>query len=303
MANLLLLLMAVALQDATAAPAGQCRPQLIASAPGENHVLFHGISPDGRKLAVGWDLGSGKDIRRGAYLLDLRSGRRSNLPHLNNAPSFSPDGRFLVSANYTDRALKTELVELDLRTGAARTLASAPSFEWLGSYSSDGRWILFNSTRTGASDLYRIRRSDGFIERLTDDSRYDAHGRFFDRDRQVVFHRQIAGNDYDVMILNLRNSMVRSIGSTEAEEAYPAVSRDGRWIVFSAVASTGAQPNLFVMRADGSRRRRLTTSASKDAYATWSKDGRSIYFVRFDSDGSKIFRLGMRNGSCLIPIR
>ena len=166
--------------------------------------MFHGLSPDGRKLAVGWDRGSGASVQRGAYLLDLRTGRRTDLPHLNNAPSFSPDGRHLVSANYAaDRSLKTELVELDLRDGTARTLASGPSAEWLGSYSSDGRWILFNSTRTGTSDLYRIRRADGRIERLTDDPRYEAHAQFFDRDRKVIFHRQVAGDDYDIVVREL----------------------------------------------------------------------------------------------------
>jgi len=276
-----------------------CPPQLVAGGPGENHVMFHGLSPDGRKLAVGWDRGKGASIQRGAYLLDLRTGKRADLPHLNNAPSFSPDGRHLVSANYAaDRSLKTELVELDVRDGSARTLASGPSAEWLGSYSSDGRWVLFNSTRTGTSDLYRIRRADGRIERLTNDPRYEAHAQFFDRDRQVIFHRQVAGDDYDIVIRDLRRQTERAIGSTPAEEAYPAISSDSRWVAFSAVTKAGQQPNLFIMRTNGSERRRLTDGPSKDAYATWSRDGRSIYFVRFDSDGSKIMRLGLRNGAC-----
>ena len=61
----------------------------------------------------------------------------------------------------------------------------------------------------------------------------------------------------------------------------------------------GAQPNLFVMRADGSDRRRLTNGTSKDAYATWSPKGRTIYFVRFGDGGSTILRLAMRNGACV----
>ena len=277
-----------------------CPTRLVAGSPGENHVMFHGLSPDGRKLAVGWDRGKGASIQRGAYLLDLRTGRRTGLPHLNNAPSFSPDGRHLVSANYAaDRSLKTELVELDLRDGSARTLASGPSAEWLGSYSSDGRWVLFNSTRTGTSDLYRIHRADGRIERLTDDPRYEAHAQFFDRDRQLIFHRQVAGDDYDIVIRDLRLRTERAVGSTLAEEAYPAISPDGRWVAFSAVTKAGQQPNLFVMRTNGSERRRLTDGPSKNAYATWSRDGRSIYFVRFDAGGSKILRLAVRNGTCM----
>lgn len=278
---------------------GECRIAEIADAPGQNQVMFRGLSPDGKTLAAGWDRGSSTDVQRGAYLLDLRSGKRTDLALLNNAPSFSPDGRYLISANYAaDRSLKTELVELDLRTGAARTLASAPSGEWLGSYSGDGRWILFNSTRTGASDFYRVRRSDGLVERLTDDPRYEAHGQFFDHDRSILFHRQTGGDNYDIIVRDLRSRTERTVGASAAEEAYPALSPDGRWIAFSAVAEGDPQPNLFVMRANGSGRRRLTAGIPKDAYANWSHDGRALYFVRFAPGGSNIYRMAMRDGAC-----
>ena len=283
-----------------AATSAACPIEPIAGAPGENHVMFHGVSPDGRTLAIGWDKGSGREVQRGAYLLDLRTGKRTDLPHLNNAPSFSPDGRFLVSANYPgERGLRTEIVELDRRTGAPRSFASAPSLEWLASYSRDGAWVLFNSTRTGGSDLYRVRRSDDAVEQVTSDPRYEAHGQFFGIGRKVIFHRQIEGDNYDIVIRDFRMGTERAIGATPLEEAYPAMSPDGRWVAFSAVAKAGAQPNLFVMRADGSGRRQLTEGAAKDAYATWSPDGRSIYFVRFHEDGSKIYRIAMRNGACL----
>lgn len=282
-----------------AAVSATCPMESVAGAPGENHVLFHGLSRDGRMLAIGWDKGAGAATQRGAYLLDLRTRKRTELPHLNNAPSFSPDGRFLVSANYPgDRALKTEVVELDRRSGSIRSFASAPSLEWLGSYSGNGEWVLFNSTRTGGSDLYRVRRSDGTVEQLTTDPRYEAHGQFFDNGRKLIFHRQTEGDNYDIVIRDLRNGSEQTVGATPLEEAYPAMSPDGRWIAFSAVAGAGAQPNLFVMRADGSRRRRLTEGATKDAYATWAPDGGSIYFVRFDDDGSKIYRIAVRNGAC-----
>lgn len=282
-----------------AATAAACPIELVAGTAGENHVMFHGFSRDGQTLAVGWDRGSGSSAQRGAYLLDLPTGKRTDLPQLNNAPSFSLDGHFLVSANYPgDRALKTEVVELDRQTGATRSFASAPSLEWLASYSRDGTWVLFNSTRTGGSDLYRVRRSDGVLEQVTSDPRYEAHGQFFDRDRKLIFHRQTEGDDYDIVVRELRTGRERAVGSTPLEEAYPAVSPDGRWIAFSAVTKAGAQPNLFVMRDNGRGRRQLTEGASKDAYATWSPDGRAIYFVRFHEDGSKIYRIAMRNGAC-----
>lgn len=277
-----------------------CPTTLVAAKPNENLVLFHGISPNGRLLAIGWDRGSPPKVERGAYLLDLTNGKRSDLPGLNNAPSFSPDGQFLVSANYSgDRALKTEVVELDRRTGRTRTYASSPSLEWLASYSSDGKYVLFNSTRTGGSDLYRARRTDGAVQRLTVDPRYEAHGQYFAADRKLIFHRQTDGDNYDIVTRDLRTGKELPIGATSLEEGYPAISPDRRWIAFSAVPKAGAQPNLYIMRSDGSRRRRLTSGESKDAYAAWAPDGRTLFFVRFDVDGSKIYRMRVRNGGCV----
>lgn len=282
-----------------AAPDAACTPEIVSGSPGEGQSMFHGLSPDGRELAVGWESGSGESVRRGAFILDLRTGKRSELPHLNNAPSFSPDGRYLVAANYSgDPALQTEVVELDRRTGTARTYASDPATEWLPSYSRDGKWVLFNSMRTGASDLYRVERATGQLERLTSGPTYEAQGQFFDKGRKILFHRNVQGDDYDVAILDLASGKSHSIGATALEEAYPAISRDGRWVAYSAIAAPGEKPNLYVMKPDGSGRTRLTQGADQDAYATWSPDGRYIYFVRFHPEGGRVYRLGMRNGRC-----
>jgi TolB protein len=292
-------LLAASGEARTESTAELCTATVVASGQGENHVLFHGVSPDGRTIAVGWDRGSGAAIERGAYLLDLRSGKRTEIAQLNNAASFSPDGRFLVSATYSsDRALRTEIMELDRHTGTARTFASAKSGEWLASYSADGRSILFNSTRSGGSDLYRVRRADNLVEKLSQDPRYEAHGQFFDGDRKIIFHRQVAGDDYDIVVLDVRSGETRALGVTPLEEAYPAISPDRRWIAFSAVAKAGEQPNIYTMRADGTGRRRLTSSPAKDAYATWSPDGRWLYFVRFHDQGSRVYRLPVRGGAC-----
>ena len=283
----------------SAAASAACPAMAVTGAPGENHVMFQGLSPDGRSIAVGWDRGTGPATERGAYLLDLNTGMRTDLPHLNNAPSFSPDGRFLVSANYAqDRSLRTEVVELDRRSGKARTFASGRSAEWLPSYSRDGRAILFNSTQSGGSDIYEVDRATGALRQVTTDPRYEAHASYIDGGRRIVFHRQTEGDNYDIIVRDLKTGAERAVGATALEEAYPAVSPDGRWIAFSAVPAPGKQPNLYVMRRNGSGRVRLTDGTAKDAYASWAPNGRDLYFVRFEGAESKILRLSMRGGSC-----
>jgi TolB protein len=291
--------MLTALLATVAAVADPCRLELVSAAAGENHVLFHGVSPDGRTVAIGWDKGSGRDTKRGAFLLDLASANRTDLPQLNNAPSFSPDGRYLVSANYAGRELKTEVVELDRRTGQAKSYASGPSLEWLASYAPDGKSILFNSTRTGTSDLYRVARKNGQLTQVTRDPRYEAHGQLYDHGRKMIFHRQVEGDNYDIVIRDLPSGKEQSVGGSPREEAYPAISPNGRRIAFSAAPASGAQVNLYLMGADGRGKARLTAGPSKDAYATWAPNGRAIYFVRFEDGGSKVYRIRMRGNVCV----
>jgi len=136
------------------------------------------------------------------------------------------------------------------------------------------------------------------LERLTDGATYEAQGQFFDHDRKIIFHRNVEGDDYDVAILDRISGKSQALGPTPLEEAYPAISRDGRWVAYSAVSTAGEKPNLYVMKADGSGRTRLTRGADQDAYSTWSPDGRFIYFVRFHSGGGRVYRMAMRNGRC-----
>ncbi len=279
---------------------GGCRLEVLASVPGENHILFRGVSPDGRRLAVGWDRECGGTTERGAYLLDLRTGARRELAGINNAASFSPDGKRLVAANYpVVRGLRTEIVELELSSGAVRSLAPNEALEWLPSYSPDGNWVVFNSFRSGGSDLYRVDRRSGAVERLTDDPRYEAHAQYSRDGQRMIFHRQIEGDDYGLAILDLKTRTVRELPGSSGEEAYPAWSRDGRWIAYSGnQGQQNGKTDIFLMRADGSGSKRLTLHPDKDAYATFSPDGRFLYFMRQSDTRVAVFRLEIRGNDC-----
>nr|WP_180935079.1 DUF5050 domain-containing protein [Nocardioides ungokensis] len=69
-------------------------------------------------------------------------------------------------------------------------------------------------------------------------------------------------------------------GDPGGENAYaPAVSPDGRFVVYLAVRGDWPGPGLFRIRADGSDELRLTVSL-KDGFSSWSPDGRHIVFSR-----------------------
>jgi len=282
---------------------GGCRLERLAAVDGENHVLFRGISPDGRELAVGWDRRNADRTERGAYLLDLVTGNKRDLPGLNNAAAFAPDGKRLVAANYPDPApgeLKTEIVELDLDTGKLRSLAPDPALDWLPSYSPDGRWVVFNSLRSGASDLYRVDLRSAAVERLTQDPRYEAHAQFSNDGKRILFHREVEPDDYALAVLDVRTRRVTELPGSRREQAYPAWSPDNRWIAYGDdTLQDKGKTDLYLMRSDGTHARRLTTHPAKDAYPTFAPDGRSIVFMRAQEEGVRVYRMHIRNGRCL----
>ena len=168
--------------------AGGCAIERVAVQDGRAQFQFNGLSPDGRTLAVGWE----QQEQHGAYLLDLRTGARTPLPAVfDNAVSFSPDGRRLISAaRSADR--RTEIVELVLATGATRTIASDPAAEFLPSYSPDMSRVYFNSYRSGRSDLYVVQLATGALTRLTTFDGYDAHAQISPDGTRLAFHREVS---------------------------------------------------------------------------------------------------------------
>jgi TolB protein len=77
-----------------------------------------------------------------------------------------------------------------------------------------------------------------------------------------------------------------SVGPT-----YPAVSRDGSTIVFSA------RGWLWSMSTAGGAAKRITSGAGMDSRPAWHPDGRRIAFVRDDTRNTDILELDLTTGS------
>lgn len=270
-----------------------------------DEFYFQGVSRDGRWLSVGWNQGEDAhgDPIRGTYTLNLVTGERTELSSpLNHNSSFSPDGAFLVGAHYTPDGT-SEIFERNLETGETTAIAPDPAWDFLPSYSPDGQSILFNSYRSGNSELYLYDRSGKTMKQLTDYEGYDAHGEFSPDGSKILFHRQIEQQDdgrydFDLYTYDLASGEETRLTSMSHEESYGSWAPDGQRLVFSS--DFGEQPgqsNLYIMDTDGTLTQ-LTDGDWKDSYAYWMRDGSYIYFSSDRSGSAEIYRIEMEGFKC-----
>lgn len=141
-------------------------------------------------------------------------------------------------------------------------------------------------TRSGLRGRHEQRRSPSAKMRRADP-------------RGIVFNRQVAPNlDPELFSIGPNDRVARRLPLGDlVGPTGPAWSPDGRQLVLAA--GRNARKELYVMRSDGSQRRRLTRNDVADFGAAWAPDGRTIVFVRasgLNSRGSSIWVMDSSGG-------
>ncbi|MCO5730003.1 hypothetical protein [Rhizobium sp. SSA_523] len=144
----------------------------------------HGISPDGRFIAISDKSEFGQSA---IYTLPVGGG----IPTLvtRNLPSYwhgwSPDGRRFAYCGIRSDLFDIYTIGIDgtdeqrLTKGEGRN--DGPD------YSADGRWIYFNSSRTGRMQIFRVPALGGAAERITDSPYADWFPHPSPDGRKIVF--------------------------------------------------------------------------------------------------------------------
>jgi Tol biopolymer transport system component len=130
-------------------------------------------SPDGARIAFA----SNREGTWAIYICD-RSGaisrRIAPLPEYSStgAPRWSPDGRRIAYDSRTGE--HRHVMVVDLETGDQRALVSGPGENFRPSWSRDGHWVYFTSTRGGSSQIWRIPASGGEAAPVTRNGGFEA---------------------------------------------------------------------------------------------------------------------------------
>ncbi|QBE66740.1 PD40 domain-containing protein [Pseudoduganella lutea] len=201
------------------------------------------VSPSGKLIAFG--LGNFFQGTQGRALADIAviNIDGSDLRILTDGsgnyglPSWSPDGKQIVFRGAGNGVGKDGLLIIDVSSRVMRHIPGTVIKDNFPSWSPKGDLISFTSNRTGDYEIYTVRPDGSQLTRLT----------------------HIPGND-----------------------AHNSWSPDGEWIAFASgihgfrdeavLHPYNPQPygDLYVMRADGSDRRRLTNNQYEEGTPKWA---------------------------------
>jgi Tol biopolymer transport system component len=233
-------------------------------------------SPDGEEIFFA----SGHDVYRAGS--DGSQARR--LATLNGTPLWlrsSPDGR-TIRFTVVDRAVnRSELWEMAADgTGLRPLLAgwNSPAQECCGSWTPDGAYFVFQSTRRGLASVWAMREKRALWRKTSREPVQLTFG-------QTNSYSPLPSSDSKRVFFigaQLRSEVLRLDWSGgQAAPFMPglstdglSLSRDGKWIAYVA----DPDGTLWRARMDGSERRQLSFEPMQCGLPRWSPNGRQIAF-------------------------
>ncbi len=111
---------------------------------------------------------------------------------------------------------------------------------------------------------------------------------------RIYFQSLTTGNQNDIFSMNPDGSDVFQLTDDPAYDTSPAVSPDGRRVLF--VSERDGNSEIYVMNADGSDETRLTFDPFPDTAPAWSPDGQWIAFVSQRESSMEIFTMTAAGG-------
>jgi Tol biopolymer transport system component len=145
-------------------------PQLLDTGEAKKCNNDHGLSPDGKFLAVSSQhTANGKSL---IYVIPITGGAARLVTP--KGPSYwhgwSPDGKTL--AYCAERNNEFDIYTIPIEGGKEMRLTNTPGKDDGSEYSPDGKYIFFNSDRTGLMKIWRMNADGGDQQQVTFDKDY-----------------------------------------------------------------------------------------------------------------------------------
>ncbi|MBN2496715.1 MAG: CHAT domain-containing protein [Deltaproteobacteria bacterium] len=241
-------------------------------------------------LLVGSGCATGAGAGRGLDLPVQATGRRAYLPRQITTyladeldPVVDPEGENLYYVS--NQGGNRDIWVRPLRGGLPIRLTRHSADDFDPAISSDGETIAFASHRLDAKgDLFLMGADGGEVRRLTDRRSGDKQPAWFPDSTRLAYTRT-DGESLAIFVLD--TSTGRAERLCERPGFDPAISPDGRWVLFTSMSagSDGATvPCLWLHRMLDGREAPLHACIQPEGFGAWDEAGRNVVFSRFQDD-------------------
>ncbi|RKU28450.1 hypothetical protein C6499_10060 [Candidatus Poribacteria bacterium] len=219
-----------------------------------------GQTPDATHIAFTSRRTGNSDI----YIMDIEGKNIENFtnhPSWDFSPTFSPNGRWMAYVSDKDIYL------MNLATKERQRLTEGRSPDW----SPDGESIVFTSSRSGQSNIYKIDVNGEEVQQLTDEAS-NGNPSWSPDGESIIFNSNRDGGIFlSVYVMTADGRRQRRL----ADGSSPVWSPDGKQIAYIlGIAGSG----VYVMNAEGKNSRRLTPEKTWSESPAWSPDGQWIAY-------------------------
>lgn len=155
--------------------------------------------------------------------------------------------------------------------------------------SHDGKWLAYDSDRSGNFDIYKVSVAGGDPVQLTSNPANDFAPSWSGDDRSIFFHSSRSGNRDLFMVGADGRNEAEVIGGPE-EDYSPVISPDGKHLIFGREDASGFMYQISDRLQGGhwSVPRTVIPAGAGNARSHWSSDSKSVALLT--TEGIKVAR-------------
>ena len=230
-------------------------------------------APDGRSIVfadAGWPVNAGW-----LWRIALRGGEPERLQFGQEGVEPSIRGNRLV---YVRQLANLSIWRRELKSlsaNSAEKFITSTKMESGPQFSPDRSKIVFESTRSGAYEVWMCRNDGSQLVQLTHFGSVTGTPRWAPNGQQIAFDSRVYGSA-DIFVTDSEGGSPRRLTSESSKEVVPSWSRDGRWLYFASDRTGGWE--VWKMPSTGGAATRVTSHGGFAAFE--SPDGKFLYYAK-----------------------
>ncbi len=201
--------------------------------------------------------------------------------HLNPTPSGPKSPAYSRTDRYKwEFPVGMDIFKADLNGKNLARLTTADGYDAEGSYSPDGKKIIFTSFRDGNAEIYMMDADGTNAKRITNKPGYDG-GPFFSPDgKKIIYRSDRKDNDLlQIFVNNLDGTDEKPLTNNEHVNWGPYFHPDSRHIVYATSRHGHQNYEIYLMDIETGKEERITFHDGFDGLPVFSPDGKKMMWT------------------------